>query len=162
MDISIIWAQYEKSISGFLVPINTPEFYAQAIKDKCSFRASYNAEFFLEDVTIPDTALLPKTYSIVNALSCLSQARYSIGHSLTVNPWAVTSSFNQISLDDNRINGKELMAIALVKLIVENKIKFQHVSMAKMNNFNKALEIPCTCRQLLGASGIHSEYHTGH
>ncbi|MBI2606457.1 MAG: acyl-CoA dehydrogenase, partial [Deltaproteobacteria bacterium] len=59
------------------------------------------------------------------------------------------------------ITSMELIAKRLAELKKSGRILAHQISLAKMNNCRKALEIARTCRELLGASGIHNEYHVG-
>ena len=58
-DVAIIWAKLDGVIRGFVVDTKTPGFTAQKIERKFSLRASVTSELILEDVEVPETALLP-------------------------------------------------------------------------------------------------------
>lgn len=182
-DIAIIWAKYQGKIRGFLVETDRKGFDARAIKGKWSFRASDTAEIFLDRVEIPRGALLPESKSIGSALDCLNQARYGIAWGVigaasacfdeTLNYLIERLQFdgkplashqliqNKLAWMATEITSMELIAKRLAELKKSGRILAHHVSLAKMNNCRKALEIARTCRELLGASGIHNEYHVG-
>lgn len=77
-DIAVVWARTEDGIRGFLVPKDTPGFTTSEIHSKLSLRASVTAELHLEDVRLPDSAVLPGVTGLRGPLSCLSEARFGI------------------------------------------------------------------------------------
>ncbi len=81
--VSIIWAKTgdisdASSIRGFIVPTSAKGYSARDQKGKLSLRASDTSEIHLEDVHVPDSALLPKSGGLKSPLMCLTQARYGI------------------------------------------------------------------------------------
>ena len=58
-DIFVIWAKTEEGIRGFLVEKGTRGLAAPEIEKKFSLRASVTGAIFLEDVVVPDSAMLP-------------------------------------------------------------------------------------------------------
>ncbi|HIF06403.1 MAG TPA: acyl-CoA dehydrogenase, partial [Gemmatimonadetes bacterium] len=63
-DVAIIWAQTGeigdiKGIRGFVVPTDVEGFTATDQKGKLSLLASDTSELYLEDIHLPDSALLP-------------------------------------------------------------------------------------------------------
>ncbi len=78
-DVFIIWARAEEGIRGFLVDRGTQGLDTPEIENKFSLRASATGAIFLNDVIVPDSAMLPGTTCGIKApLSCLTQARYGI------------------------------------------------------------------------------------
>ncbi|MBI4404760.1 MAG: acyl-CoA dehydrogenase family protein, partial [Deltaproteobacteria bacterium] len=182
-NVAIIWAKLEGRVRAFLVESDRKGFDARSIKGKWSFRASDTAEIFLDNVELPKSALLPLSRSVGSALACLNQARIGIA-------WGVIGAA-AACIDETRwhllerpqfdgkplashqliqsklawmateITGMQLIAKRLSELKRAGKLEAHHVSLAKMNNCRKALEIARVCRELLGASGIHDEYHVG-
>jgi glutaryl-CoA dehydrogenase len=61
----------------------------------------------------------------------------------------------------NEITKGQLLAYHLGRLKEEGKATPQQISLAKMNNVSKALEIARMTRDILGASGITLEYQCG-
>jgi glutaryl-CoA dehydrogenase len=59
------------------------------------------------------------------------------------------------------LTGMQLIAKRLGELKRDGRVQPAQVSLAKMNNCHKALDIARTCRDLLGANGILTEYHVG-
>ena len=76
--IAIVWAKLEGRVRGFIVPTNLPGFSAPDHNHKWSLRASVTSELVLEEVRVPETAILPGVDGLRGPLSCLTQARYGI------------------------------------------------------------------------------------
>ena len=77
-DIAVVWAVTDEGVRGFVVPTKTPGFTANTIHHKLSLRASITSELVLDDVRLPDDAVLPEVQGLKGPLSCLSEARYGI------------------------------------------------------------------------------------
>lgn len=181
--VAIIWAKLDGVVKGFLVPTDTPGFAQEAIKAKWSFRTSDTGMLFLEDVEVPESALMPNATSLGAAIRTLNNARYGIcwgvagaargcieecvdylsnrpqfdGKPLTVHQLIQ----NKLAWMAAETTNMELMSKRLGELKVSGRIKPYQVSLCKMNNCRKALEVARTCRELMGANGIHNEYHIG-
>ncbi|MEJ2507792.1 MAG: acyl-CoA dehydrogenase family protein [Ignavibacteriaceae bacterium] len=166
-------------VRGFLVEKEFKGFTAPEMKGKHSLRASVTSELILDNVFVPEENLLPKTEELKNALMCLDQARYSIA-------WGVVGSMMacyDIALQyaksrvqfSKPIAGYQLIQEKLVFMITEitkaqllnlqlgkmrdnGTAKHFHISLAKRNNCEKALEIARMAREILGANGITDEY----
>lgn len=182
-DLAVVWAKLDDKVNGFLVETDRPGFEARPIKGKWSFRSSDTGEFYMDNVEIPEANKLPGANSLGAALKCLNQARYGIAWGVigaargclqeTVRYLLDRPQFNEKTLMVHQlIQGKvawmgaeitamELVAKRLAELKAQDRMEPKHVSLAKMNNCRKALEVARTCRELLGANGIHTEYHVG-
>src|SRR5437588_5565429 len=77
-DVAVVWARADDGVRGFLVPKGTPGFSTRDIHRKLSLRASITSELILEDVRLPEAALLPGVTGMRGPLSCLNEARYGI------------------------------------------------------------------------------------
>ena len=92
-DVAVIWAQTGelgdvKGIRGFVVPTDIPGFSARDQKGKLSLLASDTSELVLEDVDVPESAMLPETTGgLKHPLMCLTQARYGILGALWARLW---------------------------------------------------------------------------
>ncbi|MCB0405055.1 MAG: acyl-CoA dehydrogenase family protein [Bdellovibrionales bacterium] len=181
--VAVIWAKLDGTVNGFLVPTATPGFEAREIRDKWSFRTSDTAELFLQDVEVPESARLPKAQSLGSALKCLNQARYGIAWGVVGAAMACFEETRRYLVERPQFNGRplashqliqsklawmateittmQLLAKRLGELKSEDRLQPQQVSLGKMNNCRKALEVARTCRDLLGAAGIHHEHHVG-
>ena len=182
--VAIVFAQTAengdpKGIRAFLVPTDTPGFSARDQKGKLSLLASDTSELHLEDVEVPEEALLPETEGLKNALMCLTQARYGIAWGAVGAAMACFDESRSYSKErvmfDGPIGGKQiqqvrladmltkitqgqLMAYRLGRLKDEGTMKPQQVSMAKRANVDMACDIAREARRLLGANGILVEY----
>ncbi|HEV2700833.1 MAG TPA: acyl-CoA dehydrogenase family protein [Steroidobacteraceae bacterium] len=178
-DLAVIWASTDAGMRGFLVDTRLPGFEATEIQEKMSLRASDTAALYLNDVAVPEDALLPGALGLKAPLSCLNQARYGITWGVigaaqdclhTVIEYtktremfgralAATQSV-QIRLADmaRRITAAQLLSLQLARLKDAGELAPAQVSLAKWNNARMALEIARDCRDLLGAAGISAEF----
>ena len=179
-DIAVVWAKAEGTIRGFLVERGTPGFTTAYHMGKFSLRASVTSQLFFEDCRIPAENVLPETNGLKYPLSCLTQARYgiawgAIGSAMATYNTALQYAKSRIQFGGQPIASHQLVQNKLAWMITEitkgqllalqtgrlkdqGKLKPQHVSMAKMNNVNIALEIARSARDILGANGISDEY----
>jgi glutaryl-CoA dehydrogenase len=178
-DVAIVWAQTDDGIRGFLVPTDTPGFSASDIHRKLSLRASVTSELVLDDVHLPEDAVLPGVVGMKGPLSCLSEARYGIvwgsmgaaracfecalEYSKTRVQWGRPIAGFQLTQEKlanmaTELNKGTLLAVHLGRMKDEGRLRPEHVSMGKLNNVREALEIARTARTILGASGITLEY----
>ncbi|MBL6757258.1 MAG: acyl-CoA dehydrogenase family protein [Planctomycetes bacterium] len=180
--IAIVWAKLEGRVRGFIVPTDLPGFSAPDHNHKWSLRASITSELVLEEVRVPETAILPGVDGLRGPLSCLTQARYGIAwgalgaaHACfdeTLNyqkerivfdkPVAAyqipQQKFANMATD---ITCGQMLALRLGRLKDEGRFTAPQVSMAKRNNVMLALETARTCRDMLGANGVTLEYGVG-
>jgi glutaryl-CoA dehydrogenase len=178
-DVATIWARAEDGIVGFLVPRDTPGFGASEIHHKLSLRASTTAQLTLDDVRLPASAQLLQARGLRAALGCLNEARFGIVFGAmgaardclqSTLEYADTriqfgqpvSSFQltQAKLADMAVELYKgvLLALHLGRLKDGGSLRPEQVSIGKLNNVREALEIARTCRAILGASGITTEY----
>jgi glutaryl-CoA dehydrogenase len=178
-DVAIVWARVEEGITGFLIEKGTPGFSTRDIHGKFSMRASITSELVMEDVRLPAKAHLPQARGLRAPLSCLTQARYGIAWGAI---GAARSCYN-CALDYTKsrkqfarpLAGYQLIQKKLVDMMTEitkaqmiclrlgqlkdaGTMRPEHVSFAKRNNVNAALEISRMARDMLGANGIVNEY----
>jgi glutaryl-CoA dehydrogenase len=178
-DLAVVWAMTEEGIRGFIVEKGTPGFAAPEIERKFSLRASVTSALFFDNVTVPQSNVLPGVVGLKGPLSCLTQARYGIAWGvigaaqaclaqlldysktrvLFGRPLAQNQAI-QIRLADmaRRITTAQLLALQLGRLKDAGKMQPPHVSLAKWNNCRMALDIARDCRDMLGGSGISAEY----
>jgi glutaryl-CoA dehydrogenase len=184
--VAVVWAKTgelddTRSIRGFIVPTDTKGFAARDQKGKLSLRASDTSELHLDDVHLPQDAILPKSGGIKSPLSCLTQARYgiawgAIGAAMACYDEAVRYAKTRIMFD-KPIGQTQIQQVRLADMLTEiTKAQFltlqlgrlkdagtmtpQQVSLAKRNNVNMATECAREARRLLGANGILAEYHS--
>jgi glutaryl-CoA dehydrogenase len=178
-DVAVVWARTDDGIRGFLVPRGTPGFTTQDIHRKHSLRASITSELVLDDVRLPDEAVLPGVTGMRGPLSCLSEARYGIlwgavGSARTCFVAALEYAksrpqfgrpiagfqLTQQKLVDMMVELQkaQLLALHIGRLKDEGRVAPEHISIGKLNNVREALAIAREARTILGANGISSEY----
>jgi glutaryl-CoA dehydrogenase len=178
-DVAVVWAKADDGIRGFLVPTDTAGFSTRDIHRKLSLRASVTSELVLDDVRVPDDALLPGVQGMTGPLSCLTEARFGIvwgamgaaracfesalEYSKTREQWGSPIGGFQLTqrkLADMAVelNKGMLLALHLGRKKDEGSLQPQHVSMGKLNNVREALQVAREARGILGASGITLEY----
>ena len=182
-DLAIVWAKTDgggpDSIRGFIVEKGTPGFGAREIEGKLSLRASLTAELALQDVRLPENAMLPAASGLKAPLGCLTQARYGIAWGATgaaiacfecARDYAIGRAqfgkpiagfqLTQAKLAEvfSEIVKAQLVTLRLGQLKSAGESTFLQVSFAKRNNVRAALEAARTCREILGANGITDAY----
>ena len=179
-DLALVWARTDEGIRGFLVEKGTQGYSTSDIHGKLSMRASVTSSLNLQNVRVPESAMLPEAKGLKTALSCLSQARHGIGWGVLGAAMECYETARQYSLDrkqfDNRpiashqlvqqklawmiteITKGQLLALHCGRLKDEGKLEAAHISMLKQNNVAMALECARLSRDLLGANGIMDEY----
>jgi glutaryl-CoA dehydrogenase len=178
-DLAIVWAKVDEGIAGFIVEKGTPGFTTSDIHGKFSMRASITSELVMEDVRLDENHHLAGARGLRAPLSCLTQARYgiawgAIGAARTCFQCALdyTKARKQFSrplagyqmvqrkLVDmlTEITKAQLVCVRLGQLKDAGTMRPEHVSFAKRNNVNAALEIARMARDMLGANGIVNEY----
>ena len=180
-DVLIIWAKDEDAIlRGFIVDRGVDGLDTPKIEGKFSLRASITGQIFLEDVFVSDDKVLPEVQSFKGPFSCLNMARYGIAWgSLGAAEFCWNASL-EYSLDRVQF-GKPLASKQLVqnkladmqteitlglqsvlrvgRLIDDNQMKPEMISLVKRNNCQKALDISRQARDIHGGNGISDEYH---
>jgi glutaryl-CoA dehydrogenase len=178
-DVAVVWARAEEGVRGFLVPRGTPGLGARDMERKLSLRASITSELVLEDVRLPEEALLPGAEGLRGPLSCLTEARYGIvwgaigaaraclecaldyagGREAFGRPIA-GFQLTQAKLAEMAlaVEGGLLLALHLGRLKDEGRLRPEQVSAGKLANVRAALEVARTARAILGANGITLEY----
>jgi glutaryl-CoA dehydrogenase len=177
--LAVVWARTDEGVRGFLVPTDTPGFSTSDVHRKLSLRASVTSELVMDDVRLPDEAVLPGVTGMKGPLSCLTEARYGIVWGAMGAARACLASaleyagtrvqwgrpiagfqLTQAKLADMTVQLQEglLLAHHLGRMKDEGRLRPEQVSVGKLNNVRAALEIARTCRSILGASGITLEY----
>ena len=181
-DVAVIWAQTGETpddIRGFIVPTNAKGFVANAIDRKLSLRASVTSELVLDDVRLPNDALLPGAKGLRGPLSCLSEARFgliwgSMGSARACYESALAYATTRVQFGKPigafqltqeklvnmllELNKGILLALHLGRMKDADKVKPAHISFGKLNNVREALKIAREARALLGANGVTLEY----
>jgi len=167
------------TIRGFLVEKGTPGFSARLMEGKLSLRAALTAELTFDNCSIPEDALLPKSAGLRSPLSCLNHARYGIAWGAIGAAMACYDEARQYALRRRQFNqpiaGFQLVQAKLARMLTEitkaqllayhlgrlkdaGRARPYHISLAKMNNVEIALEVARSARDILGGVGILDEY----
>ncbi|MDX2760594.1 acyl-CoA dehydrogenase family protein [Streptomyces europaeiscabiei] len=177
--VAVVWAQTEEGVRGFVVPTDTAGFSAPEIKHKWSLRASVTSELVLDDVRLPEDAVLSEVKGLKGPLSCLSHARYGIVWGSMGAARACFESAVEYARTREQfgkpIGGFQLTQAKLADMAVElhkgillahhlgrrmdaGRLRPEQISFGKLNNVREAIEICRTARTILGANGISLEY----
>ena len=177
--VTIVWAQTDDGVRGFLVPTDTAGFTATPITRKLSMRASIQCDIELRDVRLPADAILPNAKGLRAAFECLNEARYGIiwgsmgaardsylaaldyaqgrtqfGRSLA------SFQLTQRKLVDMavEINKGTLLALHLGRLKDAGKLQPHQISIGKLSNVREAIAICREARTIFGGNGITLDY----
>ena len=180
-DVLIIWAKDERGIlRGFIVDrggegLNTPK-----LEGKFSLRASITGQIFLDEVFVADEKVLPEVQSFKGPFSCLNMARYGIAWGAMGAAEFCWNASLEYTLDriqfGKPLASKQLIQMKLAnmqtdialglqgalrvgRLIDDNKMKPEMISLVKRNNCQKGLDIAREARDIHGGNGISDEYH---
>jgi glutaryl-CoA dehydrogenase len=178
-DVAIVWAKLDGDVRGFLVEKGTPGFTTSDIKRKMSLRASVTSELAFDDCEIPEENMLPGAEGLKAPLSCLNQARFGIAWGGTGAAMACYDAALAYALQRTQfgrpIAGFQLVQRKLARMLTEitkaqlvnlrvgrlldaGRARHPHISLAKMNALEHALDAARTARDILGAAGITLEH----
>ena len=180
-DVLIIWAKDEQGIlRGFIVDRECKGLTTPKLDGKFSLRASITGQIFLDDVHVGEDKILPEVQSFKGPFSCLNMARYGIAWgSLGAAEFCFNASLEytkERKQFGEPLAAKQLMqkrladmhseitlglhsVLRLGRLIDEDKVKPEMISLMKRNNCQKALDIARDARDIHGGNGISDEYH---
>ncbi|WP_323718045.1 acyl-CoA dehydrogenase [Paracoccus aminovorans] len=182
-DVFVVWAKSEAhggKVRGFLLDKGMKGLSAPKIEGKLSLRASVTGEIVMEDVAVPESALLPGAEGMGGPFGCLNRARYGIGWGVMGaaedcwfrareygldrrqfgRPLAATQLYQKKLADMQTEIALGLQAsLRLGRLFDEGRMAPEMVSLVKRNNCGKALEIARMARDMHGGNGISIEYH---
>ncbi|PBC35236.1 acyl-CoA dehydrogenase [Rhodococcus sp. ACS1] len=178
-DVAVVWAHTDDKIRGFLVPTDTPGFSARQIPNKLSLRASVTSELVLDDVRLPESAMLPEAAGLAGPLACLNEARfgivfgalgaardsleatisYTLEREIFGKPLAGYQA-TQLKLSDMtvKLGTAMMLALQLGRLKDAGQLRPEQISLGKLNSVREALNIARDCRPILGANGITLDY----
>src|SRR5919206_50167 len=81
-DVAVVWARTDEGVRGFLVPRGTKGFTTQDIHRKFSLRASVTSELLLDDVRLPEDAVLPGVTGMRGRLVVVTGGGRGIGRAV--------------------------------------------------------------------------------
>ena len=179
-DLAVVWAKLDGVIRGFIVEREMDGFSTPEIQGKMSLRASVTGQIVLEDVLVPEDNLLPNAEGLGGPFGCLNRARYGIaGGSMGAAEycWHAARTYTlereQFGrpLAANQLIQKKLVdmqteialglqgCIRIGRLMDEDRLPVEDISMMKRNNCGKALDIARMSRDMHGGNGISDEFH---
>lgn len=181
-DIFIVWAKsdaHSGAVRGFILEKGVKGLSAPKIDGKLSLRASVTGMILMDDVFVPESALLPGAEGMRGPFSCLNRARYGISWGAIGAAEACYHAARQYGLDRRQF-GRPLAATQLYqrkladmateislglqaslrvgRLMDEGGAAPEMISIVKRNNVGKALEIARMARDMHGGNGISQEY----
>jgi glutaryl-CoA dehydrogenase len=177
--LTIVWAQTDDGIRGFLVPTDTAGFTATPIPAKLSMRASIQCDIELLDVRLPADAILPASRGLRSPFECLNEARYGIAWGamgaardsyLAALDYAksriqfgrslASQQLTQRKLVDMALEIEKgtLLALHLGRLKDAGTLQPHHISIGKLNNAREAIAICREARTIFGGNGITLDY----
>jgi glutaryl-CoA dehydrogenase len=181
-DVFVVWAKSDAhggGIRGFVLEKGMAGLSAPKIEGKLSLRASITGMIVLEDVEVPESALLPEVQGLKGPFSCLNRARYGISWGALGAAEFCFHAARQYGLDRHQF-GRPLAATQLFqkkladmetdialglqaslrvgRLMDEGRFAPEMISIVKRNNVGKALDIARQARDMHGGNGISGEY----
>jgi glutaryl-CoA dehydrogenase len=180
-DVFIVWAKDDADvIRGFILERGMPGLSAPAIAGKFSLRASSTGMISMDDVFVPDDALLPGARGLAGPFGCLNKARYGIAWGALGAAeycWHAARSYTLERIAFGRpLAATQLIQIKLVdmqteialglhavlrlgRLMDEGLATPEMISLLKRNSCGKALTVARAARDMHGGNGISDEYH---
>ena len=181
-DVFVIWAKsaaHGDAIRGFVLEKGMKGLSAPRIENKISLRASITGMVVMDDVFVPDDALLPDGEGLKGPFGCLNRARYGISWGALGAAEFCFAAARQYGLDRHQF-GRPLAATQLYqkkladmltditlglhaslrigRLMDEHAFAPEMISIVKRNNVGKALDIARMARDMHGGNGISGEY----
>ncbi len=181
-DVFVIWAKSQShggTIRGFILERGLKGLSTPKIEGKLSLRASVTGEVVMDDVLVPEDAILPDVAGLKGPFGCLNRARYGIAWGALGAAEACWLAARQYGLDrkqfgrplaQNQLYQEKLVdmqteialglqgCLRLGRLMDEGKAAPEQISLLKRNNCGKALDIARAARDMHGANGISDEF----
>jgi glutaryl-CoA dehydrogenase len=180
-DVFLVWAKDENNdIRGFILEKDMKGLSCPKIEGKLSLRTTNTGMIFMDNVVVPKENMLPNVKGLKGPFSCLNNGRYGIS-------WGVLGAAEdcylrarEYTLDRKQFNkplaANQLIQIKLAdmlseitlgiqaslrvgRMIDDNLMIAENISILKKNNCFKALNIARNARDMLGGNGISDEYH---
>jgi len=180
-DVFIIWAKDEQGVlRGFIAKKDFKGLDTKVLEGKFALRASITGQIFMSDVFIPDDHVLPLAQSFRGPFSCLNMARYGIAWGVMGAAEFCWHAARQYTLDRTQFGtplaAKQLVqkkladmqteitlglqaALRVGRLIDDEQMIPEMISLIKRNNCGKALEVARLARDMHGGNGVIDEYH---
>ena len=181
-DVAVVWARTDEEgnpVRGFLVPTDTEGFTATDITPKLSMRASIQCDIRLEDVRLPESAMLPGARGLGGPFACLNEARYGItwgamgaardcyeaalayamdreqfGHPIASFQLVQQKLANMLI----EVGKGTLLALHIGRMKDAGTLRPEQISFGKLNNVREAIEIAREARTVFGGNGVTLDY----
>ncbi len=182
-DVFIIWAKsdfHNNKIKGFILEKGMRGLSTSKIEGKLSLRCSVTGSISMDEVEVPEDALLPYVEGLRGPFSCLNKARFGISWGVLGAAEFCWHAARNYSLDRKQF-GKPIASTQLIqikladmqteigiglqsvlqvsKLLDQKKCAPELISLVKRNSCGKALNIARVSRDIHGGNGISEEYH---
>lgn len=179
-DVFVVWAKLDGEIRGFILEKGMKGLSAPKIEGKFSLRASITGEIVMDNVEVPESALLPNVSGLKGPFGCLNKARYGIAWGALGAAEFCWHAARQYTLDrkqfDRPLAHTQLIQKKLADMQTEITIGLlsclqagrlmdagqlppETISLIKRNSCGKALDIARVARDMHGGNGIADEYH---
>ncbi len=181
-DVFIVWAKSEPhggKIRGFVLEKGMKGLSAPKIEGKLSLRASVTGEIVMQDVEVPEEALLPGAEGLKGPFGCLNRARYGIAWGVMGAAEACWHAARSYGLDRKQF-GKPIAqtqlfqkkladmqteialglngCLTLGRLMEAGTAAPEMISLMKRNNCGKALAVARDARDMHGGNGISDSF----
>jgi glutaryl-CoA dehydrogenase len=181
-DVFVVWAKsdaHDGAIRGFVLDKGTPGLSAPKIGRKLSLRASVTGEIVMDNVEVPEAALLPGVQGLKGPFGCLNRARYGISWGVMGAAEACWHAARQYGLDrrqfgrplaQTQLYQKKLAdmqteialglqaSLRVGRLFDDGRMAPEMISLVKRNNCGKALDIARMARDMHGGNGISGDF----
>ena len=179
-DVFVVWARLGGQVRGFILERGDKGLSTPKIEGKFSLRAGITGEIVMNNVEIPEDRILPGAQGLKAAFACLNHARYGIAWGAMGAAefcWHAARSYGlerrQFGrpLAANQLFQKKLadmqteITLGLAacfqagRLMEEDKLAAETISLLKRNNAGKALGIARQARDMHGGNGVADDYH---
>jgi len=182
-DVMVVWAKssaHDGAIRGFVLERGPAGLSTPKIEGKLSLRTSVTGEIVMDGVEVPESALLPNVAGLKGPFGCLNRARYGISWGAMGAAEDCWHRAREYTLQRKQF-GRPLAATQLVqnklaemqteitlglhaslrvgRLMDEDRMVPEMISLIKRNNCGKALDIARVARDMHGGNGISQEFH---
>ena len=181
-DVFVVWAKsdaHDGKIRGFVLEKGMKGLSAPKVRQKLSLRASITGEIVMDEVEVPEEALLPNVSGLKGPFGCLNRARYGIAWGSMGAAEACYHAARAYTLErkqfDRPLAATQLVQLKLANMVTEIALGLQAalrvgrrldagalvpetISLIKRNNVGKALDIARIARDMHGGNGISAEF----
>ena len=179
-DVFVVWAKDDAGdIRGFVFERGAKGLTTPKIEGKVSLRASITGMIMMDDVFVPDEAMLD-VKGLRGPFSCLNNARYGIAWGSlgaaefcfhAARDYTLARKMFGRPLANTQLVQKKLAdmlteitlglhsVLQLGRLMDAGQAAPEMISIMKRNNCGKALDIARVARDMHGGNGISDEYH---